>query len=125
MDQMGRRWVAVPSMLIMGVALLLMPLTSGFWPLLLVALMVGLGNGIGSGIVMTLGADHSPQHGRAHFLGVWRLMTDIGGTCGPVLLSVLAASFSLAAAIAVTGGIAFAAAGAFARWIPRQIRDRD
>jgi MFS family permease len=119
MDHKGRRWVAVPSMLIMGLAMLLMPLTTGTVTLLLASLAIGFGNGIGSGMIMTLGADHSPRHGRAHFLGVWRLMSDIGGTCGPALLSFLAGALSLASGIAVTGLIAFAAAGTLAYWIPR------
>jgi len=118
MDHKGRRWVAVPSMVIMGVAMLLMPLTTGFVTLLIAALAIGFGNGIGSGMIMTLGADHSPRHGRAHFLGVWRLMSDIGASGGPALLSFLAASLSLSAGIAVTGLIALAAAGALAHWIP-------
>lgn len=119
MDLKGRRWVAVPSMLIMGVALLLTPFTHGALTLLLAAAAIGFGNGIGSGMVMTLGADHSPRPGRAHFLGVWRLMADIGASCGPALLSALAATLSLSAGIAVTGLIAFAAAAQLAYWIPR------
>jgi MFS family permease len=119
MDQKGRRWVAVPSMVIMGLGLLLMPLTTGAGTLLLAALAVGFGNGIGSGMNMTLGADHAPRHGRAHFLGVWRLMADIGSSCGPALLSLLAASLSLASGIAVTGLIAFGAASTLGYWIPR------
>jgi MFS family permease len=119
MDQKGRRWVAVPSMVIMGAALLLTPFTQGASTLLLAAAVVGFGNGIGSGMVMTLGADHSPRAGRAHFLGVWRLMADIGASCGPALLAFLAATLSLGAGIAVTGVIAFAAAGQLAYWIPR------
>ena len=87
MDQKGRRWVAVPSMIIMGAALLLMPLTHGATTLLLAACAIGFGNGIGSGMLMTIGADHSPRFGRAHFLGVWRLMSDIGASCGPAALS--------------------------------------
>jgi hypothetical protein len=70
-------------------------------------------------MIMTLGADQSPRHGRAHFLGIWRLMSDIGSSCGPALLSLLAGGLSLAAGIAVTGLIAFAAAGTLAYWIPR------
>ncbi|MDM0111271.1 MFS transporter [Variovorax sp. J22R133] len=118
MDHKGRRWVAVPSMLIMGVAMLLMPLSTGFTTLLIASLAIGFGNGIGSGMIMTLGADHSPRHGRAHFLGVWRLMSDIGSSCGPVLLSFLAATLSLATGIAATGLIALMAAGALGYWIP-------
>lgn len=119
MDLKGRRWVAVPSMLIMGTALLLTPFTHGAWTLLLAATAIGFGNGIGSGLLMTLGADHSPRHGRAHFLGVWRLMFDIGACGGPALLSVLAAATSLGAGVAVTGLLALAAAAQLAYWIPR------
>jgi len=119
MDQKGRRWVAVPSMVIMGTALLLTPFTQGAITLLIAAMAIGFGNGIGSGMVMTLGADHSPARGRAHFLGVWRLMADLGSSCGPALLSLLAATMSLGAGIAVTGVIAFAAAAQLAYWIPR------
>ena len=119
MDQKGRRWVAVPSMVIMGLQLMLMPFTHSASALLLAAAVIGFGNGIGSGMVMTLGADHSPRLGRAHFLGVWRLMSDIGASCGPALLSFLAATLSLGAGIAVTGLIAFAAAAQLAYWIPR------
>lgn len=119
MDLKGRRWVAVPSMVIMGAALVLTPLATGAVSLLLAAIAIGFGNGIGSGMVMTLGADHAPRHSRAHFLGLWRLMQDLGGTIGPALLSFLTAALSLGAAIAAIGIVAFAAAGQLAYWIPR------
>ncbi len=101
MDRKGRNWVAVPSMTIMGLALMLTPLTHGATALLIASLVIGFGNGIGSGMVMTLGADYSPSSGRAHFLGVWRLLSDIGSSAGPALLSALTATLSLAAGIGV------------------------
>jgi MFS family permease len=119
MDQMGRRWVVVPSLVIMGAGLLALPLTHNAQTLLLVAMAIAFGNGIGSGMMMTLGADHSPRQGRAHFLGLWRLMADLGASCGPVLLSLLAATLTLGAGIAVTGVLSFLAAGHLAYWIPR------
>jgi MFS family permease len=119
MDLKGRRWVAVPSMLIMGTALLLMPFTTGPWTLLVAAMAIGFGNGIGSGLIMTLGADHSPPGGRARFLGVWRLMADLGSTCGPALLSFLVGALSLGAAVAMTGLLALGGAGVLGYWIPR------
>lgn len=119
MDRMGRRWVVVPSMLIMGAGLMALPLTRDAATLLIAAMAIGLGNGIGSGMMMTLGADHAPRSGRAHFLGVWRLMADVGATCGPALLSLLAATLTLGAGIAATGLMAFVAAGHLAYWIPR------
>ena len=104
MDRKGRAWVAVPSMLIMAAALMLTPLTHGALSLLLASLVIGFGNGIGSGMIMTLGADYSPVAGRAHFLGLWRLMSDIGSTAGPALLSAMTALVSLATGIWCTGG---------------------
>ncbi|MET0350848.1 MAG: MFS transporter [Rhizobacter sp.] len=125
MDLKGRRWVAVPAMVTMAAALLAMPFTQGAMTLLIAAGVLGFGNGIGSGMVMTLGADHSPRPGRAHFLGVWRFMADIGSSCGPALLSFLAATLSLGAGIAATGLIALAAAAQLAYWIPRVGARRD
>ena len=122
MDRKGRSWVAVPSMLIMGAALLATPFTHGTTTLLVASLFIGFGNGIGSGMIMTLGADYSPVVGRAHFLGLWRLMSDIGSTGGPALLSVVTAALSLAAGIWCTGVLGFAAAAVLWYWIPRTER---
>jgi MFS family permease len=118
MDRRGRQWVAIPSTLIMGVALVLIPLTAGFTSLLLVALLIGFGNGISSGLVMTLGADFSPDRGRGQFLGLWRFMADAGSTGGPVLLSAVTAVASLGAGVTATGVLGFAAAGVFAVVLP-------
>lgn len=119
MDRKGRQFVAVPSTLLMGAALLLIPLTGSFVGLLLAALLIGFGNGISSGLVMTLGADFSPDRGRGQFLGLWRFMADAGSTGGPVLLSGVTALASLGAGISATGVLGFAAAAVFAVVIPR------
>jgi hypothetical protein len=101
--------VAVPSTLIMGTAMLLIPLSAGFVGLL-AALLIGFGNGISSGLNMTLGADFSPDNGRGQFLGIWRFLADARATGGPVLLSRVTAVASLGAGVAATGGLGFAAA---------------
>jgi MFS family permease len=119
MDHKGRIWVAVPSMVLMGVALLLMPLTTGAASLLLVALLIGFGNGIGSGLIMTMGADYSPRHGRAQFLGIWRFLSDAGGSSGPAILSGLTAAVTLSFGIAATGLLGLAAAAVLGYWVPR------
>jgi len=56
--------------------------------------------------MMTLGADLSPKEGRGEFLGVWRLIGDVGSTSGPVIVGQVAEALTLpmaALAIAVTG----------------------
>ncbi len=82
----------MPCVLIMALSFMLMPLTHGFLAMVLVAMLMGFGNGIGSGIVMTLAADVSPAVGRLTFLGVWRELSDAGAGIGPVALSLTAAS---------------------------------
>lgn len=119
MDQRGRRAVALPSMLIMGASFCLMPLTSGFASLLAASVLMGVGNGMGAGIVLTIGADASPVAGRTQFLGLWRVITDIGGGGGPLLLSGLTALITLAGGVLVTGGLGFVAAWMFWRWLPK------
>ena len=60
MDRWGRRVVAVPSMFLLGLAHALLPLATTIAGLAVVAMLMGLGNGLSSGLIMTLGADVSP-----------------------------------------------------------------
>lgn len=120
MDRHGRRMVTLPCLLIMGTSLLLIPLTTSFAGLLAVGILLGTGNGIGSGIVLTIGADASPEVGRTRFLGIWRVVTDSGSSGGPVLLSALTAMLSLASGIVAIGGLGFVAAWMYWRWLPRR-----
>ncbi|HEX2246360.1 MAG TPA: MFS transporter [Arthrobacter sp.] len=119
MDLKGRLAVAIPFLTIMSGALFLIPLTTTVLGFLLAALLIGLGNGLGSGIVMTLGADFAPRVGRAQFLGFWRLLSDTGIMGGPALLSLVTAAVSLSAGIWMTAGLGLLGAAAMAYWIPR------
>lgn len=118
MDRFGRVWVAVPSMLILGLGFMLLPLTSSAVEIGLVAALMGLGNGISAGIVMTLGADASPSDARAQFLGGWRLCSDLGNSLGPVLISAVAALASLAAAAVALGGVTWIGSAWLVKWVP-------
>ncbi len=119
MDRRGRVAVAVPSMLVMALAMLLLPTTSTVAGLAAVAVVLGAGNGISSGLLMTLGSDVAPPDRRAAFLGAWRLLQDSGNAAGPLVVSAGAALGSVAAGVLATGGVALAAAGALARTVPR------
>ena len=55
MDRYGRVFVAVPSMVVLGLGFLLLPLTHVTPAIAAVAGLMGLGNGISAGVVMTLG----------------------------------------------------------------------
>lgn len=119
MDRYGRLWVAVPSMLGMAAAMALLPLAHSVAGVSAVAVLLGVGNGLGSGIMMTLGADVAPAEGRSSFLGVWRLLQDVGDAAGPLVLTAGAAVGSLAAGVWCTAVLGASAAGALGRWVPR------
>lgn len=119
MDRRGRLWVALPSALLMGLALIGTSLSTSVLGFVLVSLMLGLGNGISSGIVMTLGADAAPSAGRTEFLGIWRLVADTGSSLGPVVLSAATALLSLTIAVGAMGAFGLGAAAVFWRWLPR------
>jgi MFS family permease len=119
MDRYGRLWVAIPSMLVMGVSMGLLPLTGSATTLCLVGLVLGLGNGIGSGIIMTIAADVAPEEGRSSFLGVWRLSQDLGESVGPLLIAAGTGLGSLAVGIWVAASLGAASSAALGRWVPR------
>ncbi len=116
MDTRGRMVVAVPVAASMAVACLLLPLATQAWSVTLVMVLIAAGNGLGAGIVMTLGADAAPVEGRAQFLGAWRLCGDVGGTGGPVLVSAVAAVAPLATACLVMGVLGLAGTAWVGRW---------
>lgn len=107
MDRRGRKWAAVPCAGLLALALTLLPLAEGFTGLLLVALLAGVANGLGTGVVMTLGTDLAPLGRRGEFLGVWRLLSDLGLAGGPLLIGVLSHVSGLAVATFSAAGIGF------------------
>lgn len=105
MDRKGRKWAALPFISLLSVGIASIPLTSDLKSLGTVALFIGLANGLGAGFNMTLGSDLSPAIGRSQFLGLWRFVSDLGTTGGPLLVAVVTSLASLGAAALVVGGV--------------------
>jgi len=120
MDRFGRVWTAVPSAVALGLGAALLPFASTPALVAVLALVIGAGNGWGSGVVMTLGADASPEKGRAVFLGAWSIMQDVGGLLGPAIVAV-GAAIALPVGLFAVGGMGAAATGAFLKWTPRRL----
>jgi MFS family permease len=116
MDRYGRTVVAVPVVLSVAIAALLLPLTSGPVGVAAVMMLIAAGNGLGSGIVMTLGADTAPTRGRSQYLGAWRLCGDVGNSGGPLLVSAVASVAPLATACLVIGVLGLLGTGWVGYW---------
>ncbi|GAB6858491.1 MFS transporter [Microbacterium xylanilyticum] len=128
MDRFGRLWAALPAMVLMGLGFLTLSLTHDADTKVLwfgmIAAVLGVGNGLSSGILLTLGADVAPQSEPAAFLGSWRTLTDAGGAVAPLLFSGIAALSSLAIGAAIMGAIGILGAIGFLRFIPRFVPRR-
>ncbi|KZE41329.1 MFS transporter [Microbacterium sp. T32] len=125
MDRFGRLWAALPAMVLMGAGFFALSVThesgsAALWYGMFAAVL-GVGNGLSSGILLTLGADLAPAEEPAAFLGSWRTLTDGGGAIAPVLVSALTAAISLPVAVAAMGVVAVAGAVGFVRWVPRYV----
>jgi MFS family permease len=119
MDEYGRLAVAIPAVGILSAAMAALPLTRGAVSLTLVAMVLSFGNGIGSGIMMTIGADAAPSDGRIRFLSIWRVIADSGNAAGPIIVAVVATFWTLAAGIVVIGAVGVAGTAALGRWVPK------
>lgn len=128
MDRWGRMWSALPSVLGLSTGFLVLAFTHDLdsrvsW-YIAISMFLSLSNGIGSGIIMTLGADLAPNDHPAPFLGAWRFAGDAGSAVAPLLVSLLTAVASLAVASGVVGLIGVIGGGMLARYIPRYVPKR-
>jgi len=118
MDRWGRKWTGVPSMLVFVLGLLLLPLAQGFYSLLGAGLVLAFANGLSTGIVMIIGMDMAPSEQRGQFLGVWRLLGDLGVVSGPLLAGVLVNIATLGTASVVVAALGLVGAGTFIYLVP-------
>lgn len=123
MDRFGRLWAVVPSMLMMSFSFLMLAFTGGLdsaamWFVALSA-VIGVANGLSSGLLLTLGADLAPKQNPAPFLGSWRTLTSAGAAVAPLVFSGLLAFAPIGLATAAMGGIGLLGTAAFLRWMPR------
>ena len=125
MDRYGRLWSALPSMVGLGIGHIALALTHDLrsavpW-FVGIAIFLSVANGIGSGILMTFGADLAPRHDPAPFLGAYRFTGDAGNAVAPLAVSALTAAASIAVAAGVLGVVGLLGAGLLARWVPRYL----
>lgn len=124
MDRLGRKYASVPSFLVLGLGMGLVPLAADFTGLLIATSVMGVGNGLGSGSMMTLGADLAPREATGEFLGVWRLIGDLGGTGGPLVVGGIADALGLAYAAIVLAGAGVVAAATLAAFVQETLQPK-
>jgi MFS family permease len=123
MDKWGRSAAAVPTMVLLGITMFLLPLTSDAWGILWIGLAMSVANGLGSGLIMVLGADLAPADARPEFLASFHLIIDGSVAVTAPILAMAAVTVGLGAGFVFFGFISLA--GGWLMWknIPKYIAD--
>lgn len=105
MDNYGRRPAAMMCTGLLSLGLLGIPFSYDFITMTAAAMVAGVGNGLGSGINMTMGSDFAPENQRGEFLGVWRLLSDTGSLLGPMAVGATATALTLSGAFYLAAAV--------------------
>jgi MFS family permease len=97
-----------------------LPFTDTAWELTVSALLMGAGNGWGSGVLMTLGVDAAPARERDVFIGGWSMIQEAGALGGLLLVSA-GAAVALPLGIFASAGLGGVTVAALWRRIPRGV----
>lgn len=104
-DNYSRKGMLFWGMLLQGVAILIMPWFSQFWPLVVLSGFLGLGTALVYPTFLTAIASATHPVQRAESIGTFRLWRDLGYAIGAVLSGITADLFGVPAAILLIGGL--------------------
>jgi MFS family permease len=122
MDRFGRRWSALPTLLGLSMTFSLLTVATDETTFLAVALLMSLVNGLGSGIILVIGADLAPKGERNEFLASYRLLVDTGVAAAPLLISGITAFVGLSVAMFTVSGLGIIGAILANRYLPRRAK---
>lgn len=111
MDRAGRVAALVPSLLLLGAGLFLAAAASTTHVLVVAAAIIGVGNGLGAGSMLTIGADLAPRDDPSRFLSVIGATRDAGRVAGPLIVGWMADLVGLSASAVALGVVALITAG--------------
>jgi len=98
-DRVGRKPLIVAGMVIQGLALALIAITTGFGPWAVGAILIGAGTALVYPTLIAAVGDVAHPTWRATAVGVYRLWRDCGYVVGALLGGVVADAFDLRAAV--------------------------
>ena len=120
MDKYGRVWAAVPTLVGMGLTHLAVFMAGDATGFLWLALAMALANGLGSGLILVLGADLAPEDARSEFLGGYRVLVDGAvALSSPILSWVTLLTGSVALGMSGFGLLGFVGAWLMYTYIPQ------
>ncbi len=95
MDRFGRLYAMVPSFTLMAVGLVLLGLAETTSGVIVASVVMGAGNGLSAGTMLTLGTDLAPTDAQGPFLAGFNLLGNGGVFLGPALVGWVASAAGL------------------------------
>lgn len=118
-DKYGRRFAAVPTILAIGIGVAFIPFTSDATSFAIVAVALAVANALGSGLVLTIGADLAPEGARNEFLAAFRLLLDGGIAMAAPVISLLTIAMGLSAGLFALSSLALIGAYLMNHYLPK------
>ncbi len=98
MDRFGRLFAIIPAFTCIAVGLVLLGLAGTTVAVVVAGAVIGIGNGLSSGTMLTFGSDLAPADATGPFLAGLAALQDAGRVVGPLLVGVIGGAASLGAA---------------------------
>lgn len=109
MDRFGRLYAIVPAFTLVGVGLLVLGTWYSEAGAIVAGVVMGVGNGMSAGTMLTLGGDLAPRDDAGPFLSALGMLHDAGVVVGALVVGRFADTAGLATSAIVLAGIMFAA----------------
>jgi MFS family permease len=104
-DRIGRKGLIVAGLLVQAAAIAAIAASSGFWPWLGAATVLGLGTAMVYPTLLAAVADVAEPAWRGSALGVYRMWRDLGFAAGAIVVGVVADRAGMGGAIALVAAI--------------------
>lgn len=109
MDRFGRLAAIVPAFSLLGIGLLVLGIDDSVAGAVVAGAVMGVGNGMSSGILLTIGGDLAPAEDAGPFLSALGMTQDVGIIAGPILVGWLADAAGLQTSAIALALVMFAA----------------
>ncbi|MEO6654105.1 MAG: MFS transporter [Ilumatobacteraceae bacterium] len=98
MDRFGRLYAIIPAFTMIAVGLVLLGLAQSTTAVVVAGAVIGIGNGLSAGTMLTFGSDLAPADSTAPFLAGLAAMQDAGRVGGPLVVGAVGAAAGLGTA---------------------------
>ena len=105
MDRFGRLFAIVPAFSLVAVGLVLLGVADSTAEVVIAGAVIGVGNGLSAGTMLTFGSDLAPADSTGPFLAGLAAMQDAGRVVGPLFVGVVGAGAGLGAAAVALAGV--------------------